>query len=220
MFRCPLSSTGSAQGAFPCFAGTTRNSDSLTTFPPGSVAFASAVPPPPVVCSQKEAGAHLLQARADHRMPTDHSSWSRQGLPGSWAALLCTCPALRPRRDPSAWPCFSSGVLPSATRTASALATDQIFEAQSRGPHTRCLRFAARVSPPPRKTCFRLEPSFAGRGLNPQGCSPKFQLLHRFLLGQASPGALPLSDLRVGYLNEQQPTLMTALFSDELENLP
>lgn len=29
-----------------------------------------------------------------------------------------------------------------------------------------------------------------------------------------------LPDLRVGYLNEKQPTLMAALFSDELENLP
>ena len=123
MFRCPLPSTGSAQGAFPCFAGSTRHSDSLTTFPPGFVAFASAVPPPPVVRSQKEAGAHLPQAWAFHRMPTGHLSWSRQGLPGSWATLLCACPALRPRRDPKAWPCFGSGVLPSATITASALAT-------------------------------------------------------------------------------------------------
>ncbi len=115
------------QGAFPCFAGSTRHSDSLTTFPPGFVAFTGAVPPPPVVRSQREAGAHLPQAWAVHRMPTGHLSWSRQGLPGSWATLVCACPALRPRRVPSAWPCFGSGVLPSAVRTASALATIPSF---------------------------------------------------------------------------------------------
>jgi hypothetical protein len=81
-------------GAFPCFTGSTRHSDSLTTFPPGFVAFASAVPPPPVVRSQREAGAHLPQAWAGNRMPTGSLSWNRQGLPGSWVALVCACPAL------------------------------------------------------------------------------------------------------------------------------
>ena len=35
------------------------------------------------------------------------------------------------------------------------------FEAQSHGPHTRCLRFAGWITPPPRKTRFRLPASSA-----------------------------------------------------------
>ena len=64
-----------------------------------------------------------------------------------------TCPALpTPARSPlptsgtSARPC-SAAVLPSATSTASAPAKNH-FEAQSHGPRTRCLRFAARGLPP------------------------------------------------------------------------
>ena len=49
------------------------------------------------------------------------------------------------------------------------------FGAQSHGPHTRCLRFAGRVAPPPRKTRFRLPASFAGRDWLPAGL-----LLRRF----------------------------------------
>ena len=37
--------------------------------------------------------------------------------------------------------------------------------AQSHGPHTRCLRFAGRVSPPPRKTRFRLWVALCRTGL-------------------------------------------------------
>ena len=43
------------------------------------------------------------------------------------------------------------------------------FGAQSHGPFTRCLRFAVRVTPSPRKTRFRLLASFAGRGWLPAG---------------------------------------------------
>ncbi len=62
------------------------------------------------------------------------------------------------------------------------------FEAQSRGPRTRCPSFAARVTPAPRKTRFRLVASFTRRDLHPQGPSSGF-CLHRFLLTQALPGA-------------------------------
>jgi hypothetical protein len=194
MFRCPLPSTGSAWGAFPCFAGTTRHSDSLTTFPPGFVAFTGAVPPPPVVRSQREAGAHLPLAWASHRCPPATCRgvvWASQ-VPGPPSCVRA--PLFDPGETPglgrvSAQRCC----LPLAERRRLSRSIKS-FEAPSRGPHTRCLRFAARLSPAPRKTRFRLGPSFAGRGLNPQGGSPKFQLLHRFLLGQASPGALCLSD--------------------------
>ena len=39
------------------------------------------------------------------------------------------------------------------------------FEAQSRGLHTRCLRFAAGVAPEPRKTRYRLVASLRRTGL-------------------------------------------------------
>jgi hypothetical protein len=60
--------------------------------------------------------------------------------------------------------------------------------AQSRDPHARCLRFAARVTPAPRKTRFRLVTNLAGRGSIPrkvplEGFSNASS--HHFLLRQA-----------------------------------
>ncbi len=40
-----------------------------------------------------------------------------------------------------------------------------IFGAQSHGPHTRCLRFAGWITPPPRKTRFRLPATLCRAGL-------------------------------------------------------
>jgi len=146
----------------------------------------------------RESGAHLPRAWAFFRLPSGLSTWSRQDLPGSWWTLLCACPALRPRRDPRTWPVSALGCcLPLLVRRRLSRRF-RSFEAQSRGPHTRCLRFAARVAPAPRKTRFRLVASFAGRGLNPQGPFVKFPLLHRFLLTQALPGAHESSDTLLG----------------------
>src|SRR4029077_20050161 len=57
-----------------------------------------------------------------------------------WAAVLDRC---------------RTTVLPSANLTASAPRSES-FEAQSHGPQARCLRFAAGITPEPRKTRFRL----------------------------------------------------------------
>ncbi len=62
---------------------------------------------------------------------------------------------------------------PSAQMTASAPTTSNSFEALSHGLPTRCLRLAARVTPPPRKTRFRLPTSFTGRDWLPAGFQRK-----------------------------------------------
>jgi hypothetical protein len=51
----------------------------------------------------------------------------------------------------------------------SALAMNADIGAQSRGPRARCLRFAARVAPAPRKTRFRWRASLTGMGSAPIG---------------------------------------------------
>ena len=62
------------------------------------------------------------------------------------------------------------------------------FEAQSHGPSTHCLRFAGWVTPPPRKTRFRM----AGQPFR-AGLTTRWVPLKGFswyiLLSQASPGA-------------------------------
>jgi hypothetical protein len=72
------------------------------------------------------------------------------------AALRCCLPPFKQRRLP---------------RTL-------YFEAQSHGPHIRCLRFAGWVAPPPRKTRFRMagQPYPGGTGY-PLGPSERFQLI-------------------------------------------
>ena len=70
------------------------------------------------------------------------------------------------------------------------------FEAQSHGPHARCLRFAATVArylQQLRKTRFRLVVLLGRTGFEPAGLlrevSASVVALHRFLLTQACPGA-------------------------------
>ena len=87
----------------------------------------------------------------------------RPGLPGSWGARVHVPCSLTPAG--SATPDqYSAPMLPSALPRASAPATID-FGAQSHGPHTRCLRFAGRVAPPPRKTRFRLLATLCRAGL-------------------------------------------------------
>lgn len=80
--------------------------------------------------------------------------WKRQDLPRSWGTLLCFCPALRPRRD--RW--HLALVMPrcSPRSVHGEGSHHKTFEAQSHSVGTGCLRFAGRVTPPPRKTRFRL----------------------------------------------------------------
>jgi len=53
------------------------------------------------------------------------------------------------------------------------------FEAQSHGPSTHCLRFAGWVTPPPRKTRFRMAGRPCPGGTDyPLGSNERFQLVH------------------------------------------
>jgi hypothetical protein len=80
-------------------------------------------------------------------------------------------------------------VLSSAIWTTSTPTTLPDFGAQSHGPLTRCLRFAGWITPPPRKTCFRMagQPCPGGTGY-PLGPNERFRV-NSILLSQASPGA-------------------------------
>ena len=87
----------------------------------------------------------------------------------------CACHALGPR--------WGGPGLAFTTRTATAFWFPQrrrphefgTFEAQSRGLLTRCLRFAARVAPVPRKTRYRPAGyALVGRDFHPLGCFLEF----------------------------------------------
>jgi hypothetical protein len=67
----------------------------------------------------------------------------------------------------------SALVLSSANWTASTPTTNANFGAQSHGPHTRCLRFAGWITPPPRKTRFRRLANLTGRDWLPGGSQRK-----------------------------------------------
>ena len=132
--RRPLSSTGSSEGEFPRVAGTMRRSDSRPPIPPRFVSFA---------------WRYATKARSTGPPRFLGSPRARAGLfdPGGTESV-------RPLRRFGAAFRLSHDVGPH---------DDVYFGAQSHGPRTRCLRFAGRVAPPPRKTRFRLTASFAGR---------------------------------------------------------
>jgi hypothetical protein len=70
-----------------------------------------------------------------------------------------------------------ASVLPSAIWTASTPATFPHFGAQSHGLLTRCLRFAGWVTPPPRKTRFRMAGQPCPGGTDyPLGPNERFQV--------------------------------------------
>ena len=77
---------------------------------------------------------------------------------------------------------------PSVTFKTSAPATMNAFGAQSHGPLTRCLRFAAPVARTPRKTRFRPLAKLCRAGLVTRRV-PSKGFRSRFPLSQASPGA-------------------------------
>jgi len=100
--------------------------------------------------------------------PCRLSGWRRPGLPGSW-------------KDPNVhMPCSATPVGPHAPGSTSSTARrcclpniphavgshdNRPFGAPSHGLHTRCLRFAVRVAPTPRKTRFRLPATLCRAGL-------------------------------------------------------
>ena len=136
-------------GRFPGFIGTTGQSDFSPPISRRFVSFASR-----------------------YRLRGGDESSQVPGRPSR------TCRALRPRWDRCARP---SGALPYSLALRCCLPLLRrrrlprltSFGAQSHGPHTRCLRFAARVAPGPRKTRFRLVALLGRAGLQPAGSKRK-----------------------------------------------
>jgi len=114
------------------------------------------------------------------------------GPPRFLANPLTTCPALRPRQDPSdaAFTVRGCG-LPLVTMSVGSC-INKYFGVQSHGLPPPCVRFAVWIAPRPRNTRFRLVASL-GRVEAvppPQGSTERFRdATASLLLSQASPGA-------------------------------
>ncbi len=155
VFRCSLPSTGSLGFWFPCFHGTVEHSDFLPPLPRCFVSFASRYRHAPWTSlpqlQDATAASQGLFTGLPHTGSIGGGDRTSQvpGEPHYERALLF---------DPggtSALGPYCASMLPSAFLTASAPAI-RYFGAQSHGPLTRCLRFAGWVTPPPRKTRFRM----------------------------------------------------------------
>ena len=176
MFRCPLPSTGSARCVppLPRYYEALRLPDDLPAWlrclrQRSTTATRLSLP--------RRSGAHPPRTRVVHRLPRPATcrgvvrASQVPGGPSCGRALLSD-----PGETPRTWPVAALGCcLPLLVRRRLSRRFNS-FGAQSHGPPTRCLRFAARVAPAPRKTRFRLVASFAGRGLNPQGPLVRFPL--------------------------------------------
>ncbi len=114
-------------GPFPCFPGTTRHSDSLTTLPPGFVAFADALPPSPVFRSRGGRVPLLRGPGLFTGFPNRPLVVESSGPPRFLGYPLVCVPCSLTLARPQDLACYGPGLLPSATRTASALATIQFF---------------------------------------------------------------------------------------------
>ena len=108
----------------------------------------------------------------------------RRGLPGSWGTPVSVPCSPTPAGSRAPGHC-GAATRPSVTLTTSAPAMMIDFGAQSHGPLTRCLRFAARVAPAPRKTRFRPLAKLCRAGLVTRRVPTKGFRLHRFPLSQA-----------------------------------
>jgi hypothetical protein len=154
------------EGRFPRFKGTTRRSDSPPPLPPRFVAFTwrylgctrVSLPASPGAATT---GLELVTRYLPPGL-TEEVKGPPRFLEGLRARALLSDPGgiarARPlRRRDAAFRHFHNV----GSRDFNA------FGAQSHGPFARCLRFAARVAPAPRKTRSRLLASSAGRGWLP-----------------------------------------------------
>ena len=148
-----------------CPAHTMECSDSRPPIPTCLVAFACRYHPPRAFCSRRQSVEHRRAGGFGFRSAFPLAAlleWRPPGLSSSWGTPVCVpcspTPAGPSRQATTARRCglplFVQRRLP---RFAS-------FEAQSHGPHTRCLRFAGWTTPPPRKTRFRLSATLCRTG--------------------------------------------------------
>lgn len=132
---------------------------------------------------------HLaMQARSDAPLPartssgprTVHSRGGLEILPGSWGVLVCMPCSRTPARP----------TVPGHLSTVDvAFRYDNdvgphgyyVLGAESHGLHTGCLRFAARVTPTPRKTRFWLAALPWPDGFCPRGTPVEVSVFHHSL---------------------------------------
>ena len=160
-----LSSTGSL-GTVPPLLGYYEVLG-LLAGPPASLRFLrSAVPPCALFFAPDRVERYSVRPGLGLRGALPGLRWRRRGLPGSWGTS-CAHALLS---DPGGLVAPSHSArrfcLPLLRRRR--LPPRILFGAPSHGLRTRCLRFAARVAPGPRKTRFRLVASLCRAGLFPR----------------------------------------------------
>src|SRR5208283_1048982 len=175
-------------GWFPRFLGTVKHSDFLPPLPRCFVSFAARYRRCALGFAPADTGAASAGQGIVYRIPHNRLlRRRRQDLPGSWRTLYERAMLSDPGGT-SALGHYRASVLSFANWKASTPTTNTNFGAQSHGPHTRCLRFAGWITPPPRKTRFRRLANLTGRDWLPAGPHRKVSG-HTILLSQASPGA-------------------------------
>jgi hypothetical protein len=129
---------------FPVLCGTTARS--APSFPSRVASFPSLGGTTSRPLSSQGQQALLPCGLGLSSCPSTSSRGGDEGLPGSWGALTCACPVLRPRRDPRClgrWRhlgcCLPNFQLRRLSRVVG-------LGARSHGLHTRCLRFAVVVT--------------------------------------------------------------------------
>ncbi len=105
--------------------------------------------------------------------PAGVSSMETTGSPTFLGNLWCLCPALRPRQDQRVRPLRHANAAPALTTTkAPALQLSRLnhtASALAAGTVRSMVGFAGRVTPPPRKTRFRLPAKLYRTGFPPAG---------------------------------------------------
>jgi hypothetical protein len=160
-----------------CSAHSTKHSDFLPSLPRRFVSFARryrrcALGFAPAAARRYDCGPGVV-----HRNPHTGSSTETTGAPrfleNPTMNVPCSSTPAGPQRSATA----TLSVLSSAKWTTSTPTIPKNFGAQSHGPFTRCLRFAGWVTPPPRKTRFRVagHPCPGGSGY-PLGSTERFQI--------------------------------------------
>ena len=175
--RHPLSSTGSPQGRIPLLHGYYGMLRLPTALPDALRCLRLPVPP----------ATDASLPSAVRGAPTGRGLWLPLRFPPCGSSRMETAGPLKFLEDPCVRALLSD---PGGTFTPGhtacrcglpLLAQRRLprlgsFEAQSHGPHTRCLRFAGRITPPPRKTRFRLSATLCRTGcFLLQGPNERFQ---------------------------------------------
>ena len=134
-----------------------------------------AIPPVRPVCSQRPGRTTVGSGELVFRVPSRKLSVETAGSLRFPSHPRVPTPCSQTPVGPMhARPLRRLGAAPASMHNGGSRNKDG-FGAQSHGIRTRCLRFAGRVAPPPRKTRFRLLAKLCRAGfVHPQGCDERF----------------------------------------------